>query len=91
MSETLYERAAELLEADLGAELMALDVETGSCFGFNSVATDVWRHLASPRTFDQLHEALLAEYEVDREQCSAELGELMTSLVEMGLVREVSR
>ena len=91
MSETIYERATELLEADLGAELMALDVDAGTCFGFNSVATDVWRQLACPRSFREIRDALLAEYEVGDEQCTAELSELMKSFVEMGLVREVSR
>lgn len=90
MSNTVYERAAELLEADLGAELMALDVEAGTCFGFNSVATEVWRHLANPASFEDLEAALLQDYEVTPEQCSAELGELMDNMVKMGLVREVS-
>jgi hypothetical protein len=87
MSETRYERATELLEAELGDELMALDVAQGSCFGFNSVATGVWRQLASPQSFDQLRDALLAEYEVDTDQCTAELRTLLNELTDMGLVR----
>jgi coenzyme PQQ synthesis protein D (PqqD) len=90
MSNIVYERATELLEADLGAELMALDVEAGTCFGFNSVATDVWRRLASPASFAELKDALLSEYEVSAEQCSSELRDLMANMIEMGLVRETS-
>jgi hypothetical protein len=91
MSDTIYERATELLEAELGAELMALNVDAGTCFGFNAVATDVWRQLASPRSLAEIREKLLTEYDVGTEQCSTELTELMGSMVEMGLVREVSR
>ena len=91
MSELVYERATQLLEADLGNELMALDAEGGNCFGFNAVATDVWRQLASPKSFGEIHGTLLAEYEVDAEQCRAELRELLDDLVEKGLVREVRR
>ena len=90
MSEPVYERATHLLEADLGDELMALDAEGGHCFGFNSVATGVWRQLVRPKSFAELLEALLAEYDVDREQCRAELGELLDDLVEKGLVREIA-
>src|SRR6185503_9785578 len=68
MSEARYERSTELLEADLGDELMALDVARGSCFGFNSVATTIWRQLVSPKSFGELRDALLAEYEVGAEQ-----------------------
>jgi hypothetical protein len=90
MTDLIYERAASLLEADLGDELMALDVEGGTCFGFNPVATGVWRHLTSPKSFDELKEALLAEYDVSSEQCSQELRELLDDLVEKGLVRKVA-
>ena len=87
MSEPLYERATQLLEADLGDELMALDAEGGNCFGFNSVATGVWRQLVSPKSLEELHRSLLDEYEVDSKQCRAELGELLDDLVDKGLVR----
>jgi hypothetical protein len=91
MNEALYERATELLEADLGDELMALDAEGGICFGFNSVATSVWRHLVSPKSFEDLKEALLAEYDVSGEQCAEELQELLENLLESGLVRILPR
>ena len=90
MGKVRYERATELLEADVGDELMALDVEGGTCFGFNSVATAVWRHLASPKTFEELSQALVGEYEVDSERCAAELRELLDDLLDKGLVRELA-
>lgn len=87
MNEPRYERSTQLLEANLGDELVALDAEGGNCFGFNSVATAVWRQLVSPKTFAELNEGLLAEYEVGAEQCREELQELLDSLVAKGLVR----
>ena len=87
MSLILYERATDVLEADVGDELMALDVEGGNCFGFNSVATEVWRHLKSPKSFDELRDMLLAKYSVSAEQCAEELQDLLNGLVEEGLVR----
>ena len=87
MSETRYERATELLEAELGDELMTLDVARGSCFGFNSVATIVWRQLEQPKTFDQLKDLLLAEYEVGAEQCTEELQALLNDLIEQRLAQ----
>ena len=87
MSEPVYERRAELLEAELGDELVALDAKAGNCFGFNSVATSIWRQLASPKSLAEIREALLAEYDVGSEQCTEELGELLDSLVEKGLVQ----
>lgn len=91
MHDIVYGRSITLLEAELGDELMALDPEGGHCFGFNSVASDVWHHLEIPKSFDELKQALLADYDVDSEQCGKELRELLDDLLEKGLVREISR
>ena len=91
MSVPTYQRAVNLLEAELGDELVALSVEDGNCFGFNSVAASVWRALDAPRTFTELQDRLLAEYDVSPEQCASELQELLGDLVEKKLVsREIS-
>jgi hypothetical protein len=83
---TVYRRAVDLMEAELGDEIVALDPNIGQCFGFNSVASSVWRELAQPRTFDQLRDALLGEYDVDRDQCVRELRDLLDDLSSKGLV-----
>lgn len=86
MAEPTYRRARELLEADLGDELLALDQQGGSCFAFNSVATDVWRRLAAPATFDELRAGLMADYDVDGDTCDADLTALLSELEAAGLI-----
>jgi hypothetical protein len=87
MTDPTYERAVELLEAELGDELVALSIEDGQCFGFNAVATSVWRALDQPRTYAEIEAALLDEYEVSRDECASELHALLGDLVDMKLVR----
>lgn len=86
----MYERAIQLLEAELGDEIMTLDPEAGQCFGFNSVAASVWRQLAQPSAFEDLRQGLLNEYDVSPEQCTVELQELLKVLVDHGLVRQAN-
>jgi hypothetical protein len=81
-----YRRATNLLEANLGDELVALDPGKGNCFGFNAVATWVWHRLEQPASFEQLRDGLLDEYEVSDEQCTHELRELLDDLTAKGLV-----
>jgi len=76
------------MEADIGNELVALDPEAGSCFGFNEVATSVWRSLEQPKTFDELRDELLGEYDVDLEQCSRELQMLLKDLIAKRLIEK---
>jgi hypothetical protein len=89
VSGAVYERAVEFMEAELGDELVALDPKAGECFGFNAVATSVWRQLERPRSFEELRDALLAEYEVEPEQCARELRELLDDLTNRGLLARV--
>jgi len=82
----VYRRAIDLMEAELGAELVALDADAGTCFGFNEVATSVWQALSEPRSFDDLCTRLLGEYEVGPDQCRSELKALLDDMQARGLV-----
>ena len=86
MTQPTYRRAVELLEADINDELVALDPQQGDCFGFNSVATSVWKQLEVPRSVDELKAHLLTEYDVSEETCDAELRELLDDLETKGLI-----
>jgi hypothetical protein len=90
MANITYKRAIDLMEADVGDELVGLDVNVGTCFGFNLVAACVWRSLSSPKTFDQLREKLLDEFDVSAEQCTGELKDLLDDLTAKGLVEKSS-
>lgn len=89
-SNRLYRRSAELLEAEVNDELVALEPNRGTCFGFNSVATDVWRKLEQPRSFAELKRELLTDYDVSDEQCERELMELLDQMREAQLIEPVS-
>jgi hypothetical protein len=83
---TTYSRATELMEAEVGDELVALQPDLGMCFGFNDVATEVWKQLDTPKSFDELKRHLLAGYDVDEQRCASELKELLNQMIENGLV-----
>ena len=89
MSEARYERAAPLLEAEVDEEIVALDRQQGEVFGFNRVASDVWRLLEEPKTFDELCRELQDRYDVAPERCAEEVGDLLKELTEMRLVRRI--
>lgn len=86
----IYQRAVDLMEAELGDEIVALDANGGTCFGFNGVASAVWRALAEPKSFEALRDGLIEDYEVGRDQCEAELAALLTDLTARGLIRSIA-
>jgi hypothetical protein len=90
MRDPIYRRAIELLEADINDELVALEPDRGNCFGFNSVATTVWKHLEVPRSSNELKAHLLSEYDVSEQTCENELRELLDELEAKGLVSKTA-
>jgi hypothetical protein len=86
MEQEVYQRAVELLEADINDEMVALEPTKGSCFGFNAIATEIWRKLERPRSFAELRNELLSEYEVSDEQCTRELRELIDGMSRAKLI-----
>lgn len=76
------------MEADIGDELVALDAKAGKCFGFNEVATSVWRSLEAPKSFNELRDELLDEYDVVEDQCTRELEELLEDLISKQLIEK---
>jgi hypothetical protein len=84
-----YVKAKDLIEAELGDDLVGLDVGEGHCFGFNPVAADIWRLLDQPRDFEALRQALTDQYNVDPGECAAELRACLADLEMQGLVRAI--
>ena len=91
MTDAVYSRAVKLMEADLEDELVALDPDAGKCFGFNNVATSVWKSLEQPKSFEQLLSELLDTYEIDEEQCDRELHMLLEDLIAKQLIEKSGR
>ena len=48
----------------------------------------VWRKLAEPKSFDELRDSLVADYDVSSEQCSTELKALLDEMKAQGLVEQ---
>ena len=79
-------RGDQLLEAEVHDELVALNIDKGTCYGFNVTATRVWALLEQPTTFDEIKDVLLDEFDVDPETCHDQLTALLSDLEEKGLV-----
>ena len=86
-SHILVRADEDLLTAEVNGELIGMSVERGTCYGLNGVGTRIWALLAEPRSLDDLCEQLLSEFEVDADQCRAEVVALLEELRAEGLVR----
>jgi len=66
-------RREDVATASFGDDLVALDINGGAYFSFNTTAAYVWELLAKARTFDALCGDVAAAFEVEDALCRTEV------------------
>ncbi len=83
---TVVARNDGLIEAEVENEVVALNIEKGTCYGLNPVGSRVWKLLAFPIRISEICAKLLAEYKVDSGVCEREVLDLLEELRAEGLI-----
>lgn len=86
---TLADRVAAregVLFQQLQDEAVLLSLDSGQYFGLDPVGTRIWNLLAEGKPLADVAATIVAEYEVDRERCEADLVKLLGDLEAQGLV-----
>ena len=84
---TTISRNGTLLEAEVDGEIVALNVESGTCYGFNGSATRIWSLIEQPSTVAEICAALVAQFNVEPDECRRDVVELLKELQRDGLVK----
>jgi hypothetical protein len=79
-------RICTLVETDADGEIFALCIESGTYFGFNDSASDLWRLLETPQTLDMLVQELTARFAVADDECVRDVSATLAWLEKVGLV-----
>lgn len=79
-------RAPDHLATELDGHFILMSVEQGVYCGLDDIGSDIWRRLAQALTIEQLCETMAAEYRGDREQITADVLNLLSSLHEQRLI-----
>ena len=75
-----------LTASNLGTETIVLNLDSGGYYGLNDVGVTVWNLIQNPKTVAEIRDVVLAEYEVEYEQCDRDLRQLIAELSSNGLV-----
>lgn len=70
----------------IGEEGVVLMVDSGQLYSTNTTGTAFLTQIADHPSADRALDALLADFDVDRETLAADLGELLGYLVDEGVV-----
>lgn len=70
--QTTVVRSPDQVSGDLDGKTVLLSIQNGEYYNMNEVGSRIWALIEQPRTIAALIDALLAEFQVGREQCERE-------------------
>ncbi len=73
----------------LGDEVAILELDQGVYFGLNDTGAFLWNLMQSPVRVNEMHAALVEEYEVDATTAEEDLLRVLGELCDAGLVEHV--
>ena len=76
----------QVVTANLGEEVVVLDLKEGIYFGLGSVGARIWTLLQEPVAVHEIERVLLEEYDVEAEECHEEVLRVISQLIEWKLV-----
>lgn len=74
------------LSTTIDGEAVILHRDAGKYYGLNEVGTFIWELLQESRSVDELCREVVAEYNVERDRCQADIEELLVDLAEHNLI-----
>ncbi|MDJ0795942.1 MAG: PqqD family peptide modification chaperone [Calothrix sp. MO_167.B12] len=72
--------AKEQLSSELNGETIILNLKSGVYFGLNPVGASIWNLIQSPKTVNEIRDAILVKYPVEPEKCESDLLALLQEL-----------
>lgn len=84
--ESIVVVSKDQMASDIAGETVILGLTAGRYYGLDAVGARVWQLIQTPMPVSNLVGTIMSEYEVDREQCEADLLKLLRQMSDAGLV-----
>jgi hypothetical protein len=81
-----YRRNKQILDGELDDNQVMMHLEKGKYFGLNPVGKRIWELIDQPKSYNELIQILLTEYEVSTEQCTQEVQAFLNKAIHYDIV-----
>lgn len=85
--QTRISRNEDHVSSEIDGETVLMSIEKGKYYGMNDIGSRIWKLLAEPITFQDLHDTLVKEFEGDSEQIRIDTLHFLEGLKKEDLVR----
>lgn len=84
---TMVHRGKSVLTANVGKQIVMMDIKSGRYLGLNDIGSEIWRRLETPLPFSKLVDGLLADFEADRAVIVADVSKLLLKMAAADVVK----
>ena len=79
--------ADKVVSCDLDGETAILDLKDGIYYGLDPVGAKIWNLIQKPIILKEIIKIILDEYDVNKDQCTNDIFELIEELLDNRLVK----
>jgi hypothetical protein len=91
LSNKKFKLSTDQVSSNMADEVVILNHDKGMYYGLSEVGALVWSALESgPKSFEELCELVIAEYDIDRAGCEGDIAALLNDLLKEKLVVDES-
>jgi hypothetical protein len=88
-TKTIVVATTEQVSCAVGEESVILGLQNSVYYGVNPVGASIWKLLQRQRSVAELRDAVLEEYDVEKERCERDLLDLLEKMQAEGLIEVV--
>lgn len=81
----LYKRNEQLIAANMGEEVVMMDIVSGRYYSLGVTGGTIWNILSVPADLDTIVQKLLLEFAIDEEMCKIQVREFLNDAVEKNI------
>ncbi|MBP1638432.1 MAG: PqqD family protein [Bacteroidetes bacterium] len=83
-----YYRNSQIIDGELDDNQVMMHLEKGKYFGLNPVGKRIWDMIQQPKSFDEIIDTLLHEFEVEEEVCVREVKAFLDNAVKCEIIEK---
>jgi hypothetical protein len=84
--DTVISQTPGLIAAELDGQKVMMSIENGKYYNLDKVGSRIWELIEKPQKVQDVVAELLVEYEVDVEQCQADVLTFLEKMAREGLI-----
>ena len=83
-----YFRNSQNINGELEDSQVMMHLEKRKYFGLNPVGKKIWDMIQQPKSFDEIVENLLREYDVEKERCMSEVRTFLDNAIKNEIIEK---